>query len=188
MAIVKAHYTPNRTGQTKSSRYHVSQKAGLRVDYCSRDNTGRERGTWYSPDGRTSEHEVHEWAREQAHEHDYMYTLILSAEQEAKLTEHDFQEIMAKDSVFNDWRLIMHTNTANRHAHVITFTDKPLKREQFTQWREATRERIAEHEQEHQLVQGAQIYPGSAHRGLAVQQGVAHHQQQEQQQEMELEL
>jgi hypothetical protein len=32
------------------------------------------------------------------------------------------------------------------------------------------------------------LYPGSAHRELAAQQGVAHHQQQEQQQEMELEL
>ncbi len=148
MAIANARY--GRTHLTTNR--NVSLNAKRRVWYCTYERGSREqRGIWYGPEGRQSYQQVRTWSQEQSHEHKYMYTLVLSVREGIEIQPEDFCRVMEADRQFEDWRLIEHTNTDNRHAHVIVFTDKTLRRNELMQWQRDTCRQLGEIERQYEL-------------------------------------
>ncbi len=147
MAIARAQYTKTRT---KTNR-NVSQNAARKVRYCTYERNSREqRGIWYGPDGAQSYPAVRAWAREESQSHKYVYELLLSVREGVEARPEDFRRVMEADDRFEDWRLIEHENTDNRHAHVVVFTDKTLRRNEVMQWQRETCQRLAEVERQYE--------------------------------------
>ncbi len=148
MAIANARY--GRT-HLKSNR-NVSHNAKRRVWYCTYERDSRDqRGIWYGPAGQQAYQQVRDWAKEQSHDHKYMYTLVLSVRDGIEAQPQDFCRVMEADGRFEDWRLIEHTNTDNRHAHVMVFTDKTLRRDELMQWQRETCRQLEQVELQYQL-------------------------------------
>lgn len=149
MAIVLARYTLCRFRQNESSQNNISQKVSRRILSYSRDkNTGQERETWTGPLGPTSEQKVQRWAQAQMRRYRYMYTLILGANPKIPLHESHFLDIIESDPVFNNWRFIIHTDTATHHAHVIAFMNQLLDRRRFVSWRKDVSLEITAYEED----------------------------------------
>lgn len=122
------------------------------------------RGDWHSPQGPDDHANVINWAVQNAENHTYTYTMILSL-RDGEMEPEDFQKAMniAGRNHFNDYRLIVHYDTEHDHAHVVGFRDKTMSRQDFNQFRldlrstleelEASRIQEAELRQEEQQQQ-----------------------------------
>jgi hypothetical protein len=108
----------------------------------------RPRGEWLGPDGRARSHEaVMAWVKEQAMRHRYTFQGLLSVPQ-GELTAAEFCRAMQQGDQAGDWRLIAHTDTGHRHAHVLWFGDRRLDKKSFLSWQAEVRAELARLAQE----------------------------------------
>lgn len=109
---------------------------------------GRQRGEWLGPDGRIhTQEEVMAWVKAKAMEHRYTFQGILSVP-EGELTAAEFGQAMQKGDQTEDWRLIAHDDTKNRHAHVLWFGDKRMNKQAFLSWQTDVRAELVRLEQQ----------------------------------------
>lgn len=156
MNFVNVRYYKNQTKSKKPTSAKVKKSVyyyGYGTDQTLPDGTtiypDEMRGNWYSSMGEERHGDVVTWASGNALNHTYTYTMILSL-RDGEMEPEDF--IKAMDSVgknhFDDYRLIVHYDTAHDHAHVVAFRDKVLRKNDFNQFRLAMREQLAELEKE----------------------------------------
>ena len=111
--------------------------------------TGVQRGEWLSPDGREQTHdEVMTWLREESLRNQYTFEALLSV-RNGDLTSEAFCKAMGQREIVNDWRLVMHNDTNNRHAHVLFFGDKRMEKKAFLAWQAEVRAELVAQEKLH---------------------------------------
>jgi hypothetical protein len=127
------------------------------------------RGEWCSSRGPEQHSNVINWAVQNAENHTYTYTMILSLK-DGQMEPEDFQKAMdqAGKDHFNDYRLIVHYDTDHDHAHVVGFRDKTMSRADFNQFRLSLRNELGQLEnqriqekdqrQEQQFSQGISVH------------------------------
>lgn len=135
MSFVNVRYYTNETKKGNASTAEV-RRGVYYYGYGIREENPEQlpRGEWYSPHGWEKHGDVINWATGNARQHKYTYTILLSVK-DGRMLDDDFTRAMQAGGVFADWRLITHTDTDHDHAHVITFRDETLSREQFDEWR-----------------------------------------------------
>jgi hypothetical protein len=86
------------------------------------------RGIWLNHTGQEVSHEaVLAWTQAEGLRHTFTHQLILSVK-EASLTAAAYQKTLAAHAgVLTDWHLIGHEDTRHSHAHVVTFSDDPMR-------------------------------------------------------------
>ena len=98
-----------------------------------------QRGEWLSPDGREQTHdEVMAWLREESFRNRYTFEALLSV-RDGDLTGEAFCKAMGQGEAVSDWRLMMHNDTNNSHAHVLFFGDKRIEKKAFLAWQAEVR-------------------------------------------------
>lgn len=143
MAIANGNYVCRKKGakgaMLKAAKYYTFREG---PDLRSRQ--------WYSKDDRAlSYDELRQEVAEHAQTFGYSYRIVLSTK-EARVSIDDYRATLGER--FDHFYLIEHDNTDHPHAHVIAFTKKLLKGQEFG----AMRERLAERERAAELEQAAQ--------------------------------
>lgn len=161
---VRRHENRTPTGRRTSA---PARRAALYFAY-GRDKEaqveGRQRGEWLGPDGRSHSHEtVLAWTKQEALRHRYTFEAILSTPY-GELTAAAFCRAMQQGREIGDWRLMMHCDTAYRHAHVLFFRDQRLDKETLLAWQAEVRA---------ELVRLAQ-QPAAAALGASQGEGMPH--------------
>ena len=111
--------------------------------------TESQRGEWMSPGGREQPHdEVMAWLREESFCHRYTFEALLSV-RDGDLTGEAFCKAMGQGEAVSDWRLMMHNDTNNRHAHVLFFGDKRMEKKIFLAWQAEVRAELVAQEKIH---------------------------------------
>lgn len=144
MAITNGNYVCRKQG---------AKKAMLRAAkyYTFRDGPDLRSRQWYSKGDRSlSYDELRAEVEEHAQTYGYSYRLVLSTKA-ARVAIDDYRATLGER--FEEYYLIEHDNTDHPHAHVIGFTKKMIKRQEFS----AMRERLAERERAAELEQAAQL-------------------------------
>ena len=146
--IVRMDWLSNRTpsGRRSATRARkLAQYFALGRGRAKEQELRPQRGQWLDPTGRPCRHEeVLQWVREQGTSHEMTYQFILSVK-ETELTAEAFNRAMAAGgSLFDEWRLIQHTDTQYPHAHALAFGDRPvqIKSEAFQSWWQAVRQAL----------------------------------------------
>ena len=104
----------------------------------------QQRGQWLGPDGKVCSHEtVMDWVKVEAKTHRYTFQAVLSTPAN-ELTPTAFVQAMQAAGQIQNWRLITHDDTQNRHAHVLWFGDKRLDKKQFLAWQAAVRAELVQ--------------------------------------------
>ena len=146
--IVRLDWLSNRTpsGRRSATRARkLAQYFALGRGRAKEQELRPQRGQWLDPTGRPCRHEeVLQWVREQGMSHEMTYQFILSVK-ETELTAEAFNRAMAAGGpLFDEWRLIQHTDTQYPHAHALAFGDRPvqIKSEAFQSWWQAVRQAL----------------------------------------------
>lgn len=106
-----------------------------------------QRGAWYGPNGIQRSHEaVMDWVRRQALQNEYTFETILSVQQ-GELSAQDFNQALQQGGEIERWRLMVHDDTAYRHAHVLFFGERRMDKDTFVAWQQRVREELLRREQ-----------------------------------------
>ena len=118
------------------------------------------RGLWLDHNGKAVSHEdALRWARDKIHRYgyEYSYQLLLSTRY-GGLTPADFNQVLRQSSDLSDtreWRLMLHDDTGNQHAHAILLRRERLSNALYKAWQQALQagleRRQAERQQEQEL-------------------------------------
>lgn len=148
--IVRMDWLINRTpsGRRSATRARkLAQYFALGRGRAKEQELRPQRGQWLDQAGRPCSHEeVLNWVREQGMSHELTHQFILSVK-ETELTAEAFNRAMAAGGpLFDEWRLIQHTDTHYPHAHALAFGDRPvqIKEEAFQSWWQAVRQALAQ--------------------------------------------
>ena len=146
--IVRLDWLSNRTpsGRRSATKARkLAQYFALGRGRTNEQELRPQRGQWLDPAGRPCRHEeVLQWVRQQGTSHEMTYQFILSVK-ETELTAEAFNRAMAAGGpLFDEWRLIQHTDTDYPHAHALAFGDQPVqvKEEAFQSWWQAVRQAL----------------------------------------------
>src|SRR5690606_20802117 len=109
MAIVKVLRPRQNHSGTKG---HRSSQAATRAgeyytwgrEYQRDYGDGLERGTWYGPAGQQTWEQVQAWAQAESKAHPYTFKLVLSCKGGVQMKIEDWQQIMASQHEFSNWR------------------------------------------------------------------------------------
>jgi len=151
---VRLHENRTPTGRRTQT---PAKRAALYVAYGSGRTpagkearlTGSQRGEWLSPDGRVQPHdEVMAWLRAESFRHRYTFETLLSV-RDGDLTGEAFCKAMGQGEAVSDWRLMMHNDTNNSHAHVLFFGDKRMDKKAFLAWQADVRTELVAQEKLH---------------------------------------
>jgi len=99
------------------------------------------RGQWLDHNGKPRSHEdTLCWAKEKVHRygHEYTYSLLLSTRYGGLRTD-DFKRVLQQGSDLSDvheWRLMVHEDSENQHAHVILLRQEKLSKDRYKQWQQ----------------------------------------------------
>lgn len=121
-----------------------------------------QRGLWLAQTGKVQTHlAVEQWAKDKVHRfgYDHAYQLLLSTGK-GGLDSADFNiALQAGSQISNvhEWRMMLHTDTNNLHAHAILFRREPLSKSEYLAWQQTMQQtldkrqmaRILEQEQSH---------------------------------------
>lgn len=119
-----------------------------------------QRGLWLDHNGSvTSHNDALLWAKEKVHEYGYAYTYqLLLSTRHGGLVPQDFNHVLDQGSDLSgvhEWRLMLHADTNNQHAHVILLRQEKLAKAQYTAWQQKMQAELeqlqAERYQERQL-------------------------------------
>jgi len=164
LAIVRGGLIPNRS--PRGHRSYQDIRGLMQYIAFGRYQYGRERyqarGTWLDHNGREKPHTaVLDWAKTKVHRYgyDYSYQLLLST-RHGGLTAEDFNRVMSRGSDISDtleWRLMLHRDTDNQHAHAILLRKEKLSRAHYREWQQAMQAELSQiqdvRHQEQQLEQ-----------------------------------
>jgi hypothetical protein len=162
LAIVRGGLITNRS--PKSGRSYQDVRGLMQYIAFGRYQYGREnqqaRGIWLDHNGREKSHAaVLDWAKKKVHHfgYEYSYQLLLST-RHGGLTAEDFNRVMTRGSEISetlDWRLMMHQDTGNQHAHVVLLRKEKLSRARYREWQQAMQVELSQiqdvRQQEQQL-------------------------------------
>ncbi|MFZ1396224.1 MAG: hypothetical protein WAS33_04970 [Candidatus Promineifilaceae bacterium] len=192
--IVRMDWLTNRTpsGRRSATRARkLAQYFALGRGRAKEQERRPQRGQWLDQSGQLCSHEeVLKWVRQQGMSHEMTYQFILSVK-EIDLTPEAFNQAMAAGGpLFNEWRLIQHTDTQYPHAHALAFGNQPvqIKSEAFQSWWQAVRQALEreqavaiEMQREQALAQARaaamQQEAGLGHRGAGEKQRRLGHEQ-----------
>jgi hypothetical protein len=111
-----------------------------------------QRGIWYDHRNRPISHqEMLAWVSAEGKRQAYTHQLILSVS-EAQLTAQEYnQALNAGGGLFDQWRQLVHTDSAYSHAHVVAFSDEEIrvKSPLFRDWWLAVRQALDQQQQVH---------------------------------------
>ena len=120
------------------------------------------RGQWLDQAGRVLPHEqVLDWVNDEGKAQRFTHQFILSVKH-AQLAEAAYGRVLSLDNpYFQEWRLLVHSDTRYPHAHVVTFAEQEIriKSPQFQAWALAVRQELEREQQavlEQQLAAGLQ--------------------------------
>lgn len=138
LPFVGVHYAKNRT-PTGRRTGTLARRAANYIAYGRLPNqihSEQQRGRWIDENGRLQPHKsVLAWSRQEAMTHDYTFTAVLSTPKE-DLNAEAFGTAMIEGGKFGGWRLMVHQDTAHRHAHVLFFRDRLFKKSEFLRWQQ----------------------------------------------------
>ncbi|MBK9054481.1 MAG: hypothetical protein IPL78_27295 [Chloroflexi bacterium] len=114
----------------------------------------QERGVWFGPKRAYSYQEVLDWAKGSVHasEQPYGYTLLLST-RDGDLAEWEYEQALWAGNEWvevADWRLVVHEDTANQHAHALVFPRGVIPTNLLHEWHTSMREALTRVLIEHQ--------------------------------------
>ena len=120
----------------------------------------QQRGLWLDHNGAVTSHsDALHWAKEKVHAYGYAYTYqLLLSTRHGGLVPQDFNHVLDQGSDLSgvhEWRLMLHADTNNQHAHVILLRQEKLAKAQYTAWQQKMQTELeqlqAERHQERQL-------------------------------------
>ena len=116
------------------------------------------RGQWIDQAGIVhQQRSVEAWAKEKVHRfgYDHAYQLLLSTGQ-GRLDSADFNTALQTGSDISnvrEWRMMLHADTNNQHAHAILFRHEPLSRKQYLAWQQSMQQTLDKRQMERLLEQ-----------------------------------
>ena len=156
MALVGSQRIPIQTA--KGGRSVAQMKGFIRYltygNYIQDQNElAQERGVWYGPRRVHSYEEMLDWAKSSVHasEQPYGYTLLLST-RDGDLAEWEYEQAIWAGNEWvavKDWRLIVHEDTANQHAHALIFPHEVIPTGILHEWHNTMREALTRVQIEH---------------------------------------
>ena len=179
LAIVRGGRIANKSAKGKPSyaqmkglmnyiaygRYEDQPSFALRArpelaEGTSPDQEVKQRGLWLDHNGKTVSHEesLH-WAKEKVHQYGYEYTYqLLLSTRYGGLAADDFNRVLQQGSELSgvrDWRVMVHKDTDNQHAHVLLLRREKLSNALYKEWQQRMQAELeqlqAERYQERQL-------------------------------------
>ena len=126
----------------------------------SPDQEAQQRGLWLDHTGKTTSHEeALRWAKDKVHRYGYEYTYqLLLSTRYGGLAAEDFNHVLQQGSDLSgvhEWRLMLHDDTGNQHAHVILLRREKLSNARYKEWQQQMQAELeqlqAERRQERQL-------------------------------------
>ena len=163
LAIVRGERIANKSAKGKPA---YAQMKGL-MNYIAygryEDRLAQEakqRGVWLDHNGNPAAHEetLH-WAKEKVHRYGYEHTYqLLLSTRYGGLTAADFNHVLRQGSALSDmreWRMMLHDDTDNQHAHVILLRREKLANGRYKEWQQKMQTELeqlqAQRHQERQL-------------------------------------
>lgn len=163
LAIVRGERIANKSAKGKPA---YAQMKGL-MNYIAYgryedrfDQEAKQRGRWLDHNGNPAAHEetLH-WAKEKVHRYGYEHTYqLLLSTRYGGLTAADFNHVLRQGSDLSDmreWRLMLHDDTDNQHAHVILLRREKLANGRYKEWQQKMQTELeqlqAQRHQERQL-------------------------------------
>ena len=163
LAIVRGERITNKSAKGKPA---YAQMKGL-MNYIAYgryedhlDQEAKQRGLWLDHNGSPATHEeaLH-WAKEKVHRYGYEHTYqLLLSTRYGGLTSADFNHVLRQGSELSDmreWRLMVHDDTDNQHAHVILLRREKLANGRYKEWQQTLQAELeqlqAQRHQERQL-------------------------------------
>ncbi len=163
LAIVRGERIANKSAKGKPA---YAQMKGL-MNYIAYgryedrfDQEAKPRGLWLDHNGRPAAHEetLH-WAKEKVHRYGYEHTYqLLLSTRYGGLTAADFNHVLRQGSDLSDmreWRMMLHDDTDNQHAHVILLRREKLSNGRYKEWQQTLQTELeqlqAQRHQERQL-------------------------------------
>ena len=163
LAIVRGERIANKSAKGKPA---YAQMKGL-MNYIAygryEDRLAQEakqRGVWLDHNGNPAAHEetLH-WAKEKVHRYGYEHTYqLLLSTRYGGLTAADFNHVLRQGSALSDmreWRMMLHDDTDNQHAHVILLRREKLANGRYKEWQQTLQAELeqlqAQRHQERQL-------------------------------------
>ena len=122
----------------------------------------QQRGVWLDQTGRSHPHEaVQGWAKEKVHrfEYDHTYQLLLST-RDGGLSAEEFNHALQQGSDISqvrEWRLMVHDDTTNQHAHAVLFSHEKLSSAQYKEWQQTMQAELAHLQSERQTALAQQM-------------------------------
>ena len=163
LAIVRGERIANKSAKGKPA---YARMKGL-MNYIAYgryedrfDQETQQRGLWLDHNGNPAAHEetLH-WAKEKVHRYGYEHTYqLLLSTRYGGLTAADFNHVLRQGSELSDvreWRLMVHDDTDNQHAHVILLRREKLANGRYKEWQQKMQTELeqlqAQRHQERQL-------------------------------------
>ena len=163
LAIVRGERIANKSAKGKPA---YARMKGL-MNYIAYgryedrlDQEAKQRGLWLDHNGNPAAHEetLH-WAKEKVHRYGYEHTYqLLLSTRYGGLTAADFNHVLRQGSELSDmreWRMMLHDDTDNQHAHVILLRREKLANGRYKEWQQKMQTELeqlqAQRHQERQL-------------------------------------
>lgn len=134
--------------QLERNRSHTGRRTATPARHAAAyfafgHNQTQQRGTWVDAEGKTHAHtDVLAWARKGALRHDYTFQALLSVPQ-GRLDSAGYTEALQQAGQIEDWRLVVHDDTAHSHAHVLFFRNKRLPKAEHKAWHDTLQAQLA---------------------------------------------
>lgn len=112
----------------------------------------QERGQWLDHNGQEQSHDaILRWAKEKVHQRGYEYTYqLLLSTRHSLVQEQDFNYVLYQGSGIsqvNEWRMMLHEDTDNQHAHVVLFRQEALSQAQYKAWQQTMQQSLDQMQQ-----------------------------------------
>jgi len=142
---------------------------------ASPDQEVKQRGLWLDHTGKTTSHEeALRWVKDKVHRYGYEYTYqLLLSTRYGGLAAEDFNHVLQQGSDLSgvhEWRLMLHEDTGNQHAHAILLRREKLSNARYKEWQQQMQAELeqlqTERHQERQLETeiALETAPEQAHR------------------------
>ena len=144
LAIVRGERIANKSAKGKPA---YARMKGL-MNYIAYgryedrfDQEARQRGLWLDHTGKTTPHEeALRWAKDKVHQYGYEYTYqLLLSTRYGGLAAGDFNHVLQQSSDLSgahEWRMMIHEDTGNQHAHVILLRREKLSNARYKEWQQ----------------------------------------------------
>lgn len=101
----------------------------------------KQRGLWLDHTGQTTSHEESlRWAKDKVHRYGYEHTYqLLLSTRYGGLTAEDFNHVLQQSSDLSgirEWRMMIHEDTDNQHAHAILLRREKLSNARYKEWQQ----------------------------------------------------